>query len=199
MLSILSITAGLTLAFTTALYNFCSQYAIPFFPMYTWVGLWTSAFLMILSAANACTLIKYCTRFTDEVFNALLAVNFIYEAMRKIVSNFFHPGLDKTQPLLSLNMAVATFFISRRLTAVRYSKYFTQQIREFLSDFGPSLTIIIMSLVGSLPSMTQLGMEYLKAPLQFQLAGQRPWLIPFMDLPVWARYGTSCTSPWTRK
>ena len=181
------ITAGLTLAFTTALYNFCSSFNVAFFPMYTWVGIWTAAMLMLLSAANACNLIDCCTRFTDEVFNALLAINFIYEAMRKIVSNFFVAGLDKTQALLALNMALGTSILSKRLAAYRYSKYLTHQIRTFISDFGPALTIIIMSCVGSLPIMAKLGMEYLKVPAHFQLAGNRPWVIPFMNLPVFWR------------
>jgi len=152
--------------------------------MYSWVGFWTSGFLVLLSSANACNLIKYCTRFTDEVFNALLAVNFVYEAMRKIVANFFVAGLNKTEALLALNMAVVTSELSKRLAAYRYSKYLNHQIRTFISDFGPSLTIIIMSIIGSLPIMSQLGMEYLKVPSHFELAGNRPWLIPFMTLPL---------------
>ena len=45
---------GLTLTFTTALYAFVAPRGIPFLPMYTWVGLWTSGFLLIASCTGEC-------------------------------------------------------------------------------------------------------------------------------------------------
>jgi hypothetical protein len=73
------------------------------------------------------------------------------------------------------------------LVSYRSSILFTHRIREFLSDFGPALTIIIMTFVGSLPMVSGLGIDYLKAPKRFQLANGRPWLIPLWELPMWAR------------
>jgi hypothetical protein len=178
---------GLTLCFTAALFNFCQSFGLAFYPMYAWVGGWTSLMLLALSAGNACTLIKHCTRFTDEVFNALLALNFTYEALKNIVARFRTTGADKTQPFLALNMALATFALSQKLVNVRSSRLFTHQVRDFLSDFGPALTIIIMTAVGSLPVLANMGLEFLKAPLRFELANGRPWLIPFWELPLWAR------------
>lgn len=178
---------GLTLCFTAALFNFCSSFGVAFYPMYAWVGLWTSLMLLILSASNACKLIKHCTRFTDEVFNALLALNFTYEALKNIMARFYTSGADKTQPFLALNMALATFALSQKLVNYRKSKLFSKRVREFLSDFGPALTIIIMTLVGWTPVISHMGLEYLRAPLRFQLANNRPWLIPLWELPLWAR------------
>ena len=68
---------GLTLAFISGLYRFCSVNALPFFPIYSWVGLWTSFFFILLGLGGSSQWIRFCTRFTDEVFNALLSVNFI--------------------------------------------------------------------------------------------------------------------------
>ncbi|CAM9232733.1 unnamed protein product, partial [Hapterophycus canaliculatus] len=70
---------GLTLAFMTSLYSFTSVAGLPFLPVYAWVGLWTSAFLSTLALVGASNLIEFATQFTDDVFNALLSVNFIYE------------------------------------------------------------------------------------------------------------------------
>lgn len=178
---------GLTLCFTAALFNFCQRFGVAFFPMYAWVGGWTSIMLLLLSAGNACTLIRHCTRFTDEVFNALLALNFIVEALRSIVVKFRVAGPDKTQPLLALNMALATLGLSQTLVNYRSSKLFSKRIRAFLSDFGPALTIIIMTCAGQLPYIKRLGVDFLKAPKRFMLAGGRPFLIPFWELPLWAR------------
>jgi hypothetical protein len=71
---------GLTLAFTGALYKFTSMAGLPFLPLYSWTGMWTSLFLALCAVFNVSSLIKYCTRFTDDCFNALLALNFLYEA-----------------------------------------------------------------------------------------------------------------------
>ena len=56
--------------------------------MYAWVGLWTSSFLLTAACTNLAGLIRYCTRFTEDVFNALLAFNFIAEALRSLSSEF---------------------------------------------------------------------------------------------------------------
>ncbi|CEM37273.1 unnamed protein product [Vitrella brassicaformis CCMP3155] len=176
---------GLTLAFTTALYAFCRQWSLPFMPLYSWTGLWTSLWLMLLAVAGAPELIKYCTQFTDDVFNALLACNFVYEAAASLLGNFMRSGLDKTGPLLSLNVALATYFLARRLSLSYRWRFFNKNIRAILSDFGPVLTIISMSLVATLPLFRSI--EFLKVPLSFQLANNRPWLVRILDVPLYLR------------
>ncbi|EOD22133.1 tentative Ca2+ interacting HCO3-transporter [Emiliania huxleyi CCMP1516] len=71
---------GLTLAFTTALYAFVTPRGIPFLPMYTWVGLWTCGFLSLAACTNAANLIRYCTRFTEDVFNAFLGTSYLHSS-----------------------------------------------------------------------------------------------------------------------
>ena len=70
---------GLTLAFTAALYNFTKAASLPFLPMYSWIGLWTSLFLALGSIFNLSYFIRFCTRFTDDCFNSLIAMNFLFE------------------------------------------------------------------------------------------------------------------------
>jgi len=50
---------GLTLAFTTALYAFTAPRGIPFLPMYSWVGMWTAAFLVTAAVTNLAGFIRY--------------------------------------------------------------------------------------------------------------------------------------------
>lgn len=79
---------GLTLAFTAALFRYCASLGVPFLPMYSWVGCWTALLLVCGAAINASGLIRYCTRFTEDVFNALLGVNFLWEASRSLIQEF---------------------------------------------------------------------------------------------------------------
>ena len=85
---------GLTLAFISALYRFCSAYSLPFLPTYTYVGLWTSFYMAVMAGTGASTLIRYCTRFTDDVFNALLSCNFIYEVRNELACKRVPPFSD---------------------------------------------------------------------------------------------------------
>lgn len=178
---------GLTLAFTAALYGFCQVAAIPFLPTYAWVGIWTSLILFLASIANMSDLIKYCTRFTDDIFNSLIATNFLYEAIRALVGAFFIFGADKTNPFMALTLAIGTFLSGRFLTGLRTSRYLFKRARTFLADFGPVLSITIMSAIAAIPSVAKIGLERLSIPSSFSLAGGRDFLIPFMQVPVMFR------------
>jgi len=182
---------GLTLAFMSALFRFSGLMALPFLPLYSWVGLWTSGFLVILALGGACNLIKQCTTFTDDVFNALLATNFIYEAGSSLLKGFTLSGSDKTQPFLALNLAIFTCISSLKLSGMRASKYLTKNIREAVSDFGPIIIIIGTSLLSMLPAVQNLGIDFLQVPSVRQLANGRDLLVPIMSVPLWTRWAAA--------
>jgi hypothetical protein len=106
---------GLTMAFTAALYRFTGLAGLPFLETYGWVGLWTSGMLLSLASGGFAQLIKFCTSFTDDVFNALLALNFSVEAMQALLLGFAVAGPDKTAPFLALNFALFTCFASLKV------------------------------------------------------------------------------------
>lgn len=178
---------GLTLAFTTALYGFCRVVALPFLPTYAWVGLWTSLALCVASIVNASDLIKYCTRFTDDIFNSLIATNFLYEASRSLILPFFLAGADKTNPFTAAALAISTFLLGRFLAGLRNSRYLVARARNLLSDFGPVLAIVTVSAVAAIPAVAKVGLETLSIPSNFSLAGGRAFLIPIMAVPASVR------------
>lgn len=110
---------GLTLAFITALYRFCLTSSLPFLPIYAYVGLWTSFFQLLTAVTGASSLIKYCTRFTDDVFNALLGANFVYEASASLSRDFYAAGADLTKPFVESVMGLSTFLLTNFLTGLR--------------------------------------------------------------------------------
>lgn len=175
---------GLTLAFTTALYGFCRMAGVAFLPMYAWVGIWTSAMLVLAAIGNFSDLIKLCTRFTEDIFNSLIATNFLYEASRALIGAFFVVGADKTNPLTALAIALMTFFAARLLTGLRNSRYLWKNARSTLADFGPVLAIAIMSGITVIPAVAKVGLARLSIPSTFQLAGGRAPLVPLAALPI---------------
>lgn len=175
---------GLTLAFTTALYGFCEVAGVAFLPTYSWVGIWTSLILFFASVANASDLIKYCTRFTDDIFNSLIATNFIYEATRNLLGAFFVVGADKTTPFTALALAFGTVILGRFFTGLRSSRYFVRRVRTLLADFGPVLAIAVMSAVAAIPAVARVGLKRLSIPETFSLAGGRALLVPILQTPM---------------
>jgi hypothetical protein len=175
---------GLTLAFTTALYGFCGATGLPFIATYSWVGVWTALILFVMALFNACDLIKYCTRFTDDVFNSLISTNFIYEASRSLLAGFVMAGPDKTRPFTALALAMGTFLLGRVMAGARTSRFLFARARTFFSDFGPSLAIALMTGISCIPAVARCGLQRLAIPSKFSLASNRAWLVPMHLTPV---------------
>eukprot|EP00428_Durinskia_dybowskii_P065665 CAMPEP_0170371138 /NCGR_PEP_ID=MMETSP0117_2-20130122/8877_1 /TAXON_ID=400756 /ORGANISM="Durinskia baltica, Strain CSIRO CS-38" /LENGTH=580 /DNA_ID=CAMNT_0010625945 /DNA_START=155 /DNA_END=1894 /DNA_ORIENTATION=- len=176
---------GLTLAFISGLYRFCSLNNAPFFPIYAWVGLWTSFFFTLLGLGGSSTLIRFCTRFTDEIFNALLSLNFIYEALASLRRNFAQADpMNLTTPFVALGMALTTFWSTMKVTAFEKSRFLNQKIRTIVKDFGPVVIFVTMSFLNTLPLFKKYAVQTLSVPDTFQLAGGRPFLVPINSIPL---------------
>ncbi len=76
---------GPIVIFTGLLYLVCKSVDIPFLPTYAWVGLWSGVLLIVCAVTDLSYLMKYFTRFTDEIFAALVALIFIVEAAGPII------------------------------------------------------------------------------------------------------------------
>ena len=179
---------GLTLAFISGLYRFCDMNGLPFFPIYTWVGLWTALFFVSLGLAGSSQLIRYCTRFTDEVFNALLSVNFIVEAVKSLKRNFqLADPMNLTMPFVALLQAMTTFSTTMSVTAFQSSRYLTQQVRTIVKDFGPVTIFVAMSILNQHPWVKKFHVPTLQVPNAIELAHGRPLLIPLNSIPLRVR------------
>ena len=175
---------GLTLAFISGLFKFCTLKGLPFFPVYAWVGLWTSGFFTLLGLGGSSQLIRYCTRFTDEVFNALLSITFIYEAVNSISRNFQKADPNNlTTPFVALAMALTTYRATEKAAAFESSKFLNQRIRRFVKNFGPVIIFCVMTGINSLPSVAKFSIPTLSVPNHFQLAGGRNFLIAINSIP----------------
>jgi hypothetical protein len=182
---------GLTLAFTSALYNFCSARAIPFLPLYSWTGLWTSLFLALMSVFNFADLIDYCTGFTDDCFNALLSTNFVFQAVSSLLRNFTAPGANLVSAFASLNMALVTLVGTRSVSNLRFTTFLNKRWRNNISDFGPTAVIVAVSLLAAHPVIKSFGIKNLILPKTFALAGGRSWVPALGSVPVSVRLAAS--------
>jgi len=181
---------GPLLVFTGILYRLTTDMQLPFLSTYAWVGFWTALLLLILAVTDASCLMRYFTRFTDEIFSALMALIFIYEAIRAIVATFkssFAETTDHDGAFLALMLACGTFYVGMTLSRFRRSKYLLPWMREFLADFGPMLALVAMTLI-AWGLRSEVTVDTLQAPGRVQTSTGREWLVDPFETPVWARW-----------
>ncbi len=175
---------GPIVIFTGLLYVGCEQLDLAFLPTYAWVGMWSGLFMLVLAFTDASALMRYFTRFTDEIFAALISVIFIVEAVKDVKHAFDNDDYSHSASFLTLILAVGTFMISRWLKKTTKSPYLRRTLREFVSDFGPSIAIIAMTIVAmAFPDVT---LSSPVVPDKIGTTSGRAWLVDIFGIPVWA-------------
>ncbi len=174
---------GPNIIFTGILFGLCDRFGVPFLPTVAWTGLWAAFFLIVLAATDASALIRFFTRFTDEIFAALIAMIFISEAVGDLTRAFQEPEQSDASALFSLLLALGTFGIAISLSRVRRSPYLRPKIREFLSDFGPAIAITSMTLLALW--WDRIELPTLDAPDHFAPTMDRAWVVNPLEAPMW--------------
>ncbi|KAL1529921.1 hypothetical protein AB1Y20_000849 [Prymnesium parvum] len=185
---------GLTLTFTTALYSFTSPRGIPFLPMYAWVGLWTSMFLILAAVVNLAVLIRYCTRFTEEVFNSFLGTTYLWTAAKALSSDLkaaaraaaagaAHAASASASALFAVLLGLSTFSLCEWSSAIATSRYGSPAMRSLVADFGPAAAVAMVSAVSMAP-FSRLLAEVPRLALPAAGALERSLLVPFWTLSV---------------
>lgn len=77
---------GPVLVYEQSLYKFCESNEIEFLPMRCWIGFWVTVIASVVVALEGSFLVRFVTRFTEEIFAILISLIFIYEVIKKITS-----------------------------------------------------------------------------------------------------------------
>ncbi|XP_065183372.1 anion exchange protein 3-like [Sycon ciliatum] len=85
---------GPTIVFEGVIYIFAKENNINFFPWRFWIGVWVFVILALVTVTDSSYLVKKFTRFTEEVFAALIAFIFIFEPLISIDHAFKHHPVD---------------------------------------------------------------------------------------------------------
>lgn len=185
-LTILGGTGPITI-FTGLLYMQCQQYDIPFLATYAWVGIWSGIFMLICAFTDASALMRYFTRFTDEIFAALISVIFIVEAVTDTVNAFGDEGYGLSSAFLTLILALGTYMLCRWFKNITNTPYLRHGMRNFISDFGPALAIVLMTLFALKFPDVQLSTP--TVPDTIATTTGRPWLVDIFEAPTWVIFG----------
>ncbi len=88
---------GPVLLFDEALFTFTESIGLDFLGFRIWIGVWLAVFALLMAAFQGSTLVKHFTKFTKDIFAALIGLLFIYEALNKLGKVF------RKHPLLTLD------------------------------------------------------------------------------------------------
>lgn len=83
---------GPLLLFDESLYNFCLTNGLDFLTVRVYIGLWLGIIGLVVVCFEGSVLVKLFTRFTEEIFAALISILYIFESIVKLYVVFHeHP------------------------------------------------------------------------------------------------------------
>lgn len=182
---------GPIVIFTGLLYSMCQRFDLPFLPVYAWVGVWSGILMLVLVVTDASALMKFFTRFVDEIFAVLIAVIFIVEAARSVVSPFTASPRNDATALMTVVLALGTFLLARNFKTFLQTRYVQRRFREFVADFGPTIAIALMTIFALL--LPEVAVADVAIPDHFGTTTGRSWLVDMFSVPVWLIF--ACLGP----
>ena len=127
---------------------------------------------------------RYFTRFTDEIFAALIAVIFIVEACKNMLTPFQADTLKPDVALLTMVLGLGTYMFARNFKGFARAPYTNKTIRGLISDFGPAIAIGLMSLFAFQFTSVGVELEAPAIPAEFATTTGRPWMVDLFAVPT---------------
>ena len=164
---------GPLLVFEKNTFELSEQFDVEFLPWRACVGLWVMVICSGIVALEGCFLIRYFTRFTEEIFACMISLIFVYDAFKYMWHEYEAYPLteDVTQysyrdnttnctilsdeesnstantALLATMLMLGTFFVAYSLRKLRHSHFFGHRARRIFSDFGVFIAIVAMVII----------------------------------------------------
>ncbi|XP_076821827.1 band 3 anion transport protein-like isoform X2 [Clavelina lepadiformis] len=77
-------STGPLLVFEEAVYKFCISSGLPYLASRTWIGAWIAIISIVVVGFEGSFLVRFISRFTQEIFSVLISIIFIYETFLKL-------------------------------------------------------------------------------------------------------------------
>ncbi|XP_053118369.1 band 3 anion transport protein [Hemicordylus capensis] len=202
--------SGPLLVFEEAFYKVSQSFDFEYIVGRVWVGFWLILLVVVVVASEGSILVRYISRYTQEIFSFLISLIFIsgtFEKLFKIFEN--HPlqsyynksscslagDTERAQPniaLLSLLLMMGTFFLAFFLRKFKNSSFFPGKLRRLIGDFGVPISIFLMTLADFFIKDT--CTQKLNVPDGFVVSNEetRGWFIPPLgikkEFPIWMMF-----------
>ncbi|XP_064131113.1 anion exchange protein 2 isoform X2 [Loxodonta africana] len=91
--------SGPLLVFEEAFFSFCSSNNLEYLVGRVWIGFWLVLLALLMVALEGSFLVRFVSRFTQEIFAFLISLIFIYETFYKLIKKLSVPsGFSVTAP-----------------------------------------------------------------------------------------------------
>ncbi|XP_031440138.1 anion exchange protein 2b [Clupea harengus] len=87
--------SGPLLVFEEAFYSFCKANSVEYLTGRVWIGFWLVIIVLLMVAFEGSFLVRFVSRFTQEIFSILISLIFIYETFSKLGKIFLHHPLKR--------------------------------------------------------------------------------------------------------
>ena len=77
-------TTGPLVLYDESLFQFCEANELDFLATRAWIGYWLAVIGLVFVAFEASVFVRFCTRFTQEVFASLVSLMFIMESLQNL-------------------------------------------------------------------------------------------------------------------
>ncbi|NXR89287.1 B3AT protein, partial [Hypocryptadius cinnamomeus] len=189
--------------------QFCSSNGLEYIVGRVWIGFWLILLVLVVVACEGSFLVRYLSRYTQEIFSFLISLIFIFETFSKLVTIFKHHPLQReynvqpeVQPgvpepntaLLSLVLMAGTFFLAFFLRMFKNSSFLPGKVRRLIGDFGVPISIFVMALADFFINDTYTQKLSVPRGLQVTNATARGWFIHPMGekahFPIWMMFAS---------
>jgi hypothetical protein len=178
---------GPVLTFQTVCFQLADSLGVPFLTFNAWVGIWVGVYLIIAAFVDLNRVLKYATRFTDEVFAFLIISIFLLDAIGDPLAGvgmlqYFNPNgkynqaqlaLDPSYSylevaLLSLVLGLGTAFFAIALRSFRNSPFFCNDVvRTSICDFSITISVIVFTCIAQF-AFSEVPLQQLNVPPTFE-------------------------------
>ncbi|XP_004684149.2 PREDICTED: band 3 anion transport protein [Condylura cristata] len=204
--------SGPLLVFEEAFFSFCESNKLEYIVGRVWIGFWLILLVVLVVAFEGSFLVRFISRYTQEIFSFLISLIFIFETFTKLIKIFQDHPLQKhyehnvtvipkpqsplpNTALLSLVLMAGTFFLAMTLRKFKNSSYFPGKLRRVIGDFGVPISILIMVVVDSFIQDTYTQKLSVPEGLTVSNPSARGWVIHPLGLytpfPIWMMFASA--------
>uniref|UniRef100_A0A9J8BB51 Anion exchange protein n=1 Tax=Cyprinus carpio carpio TaxID=630221 RepID=A0A9J8BB51_CYPCA len=95
--------SGPILVFEEAFFSFCKGYNMEYLTGRVWIGFWLIIIVVVMVAFEGSFLVRFVSRFTQEIFSILISLIFIYETFSKLAKIFQEHPLRRCSATVDVN------------------------------------------------------------------------------------------------
>ncbi|KAH9328385.1 hypothetical protein KI387_000493 [Taxus chinensis] len=174
--------------FLVSVSNAANRLLIDFLPWMGWVGIWTSAFLIILAVSGACRFTtSSITFFTWEAVQIFTSMSFIWNAMEEIV-HLFNKNINLDTSMLSLWLASSSFVASTFLCKAGNLKLLNKKLCRAVGNCALPVTLLLFTGVAYLPKLDRPQLQRVTFPPTGLRTGgvtELGSLVRLKSIPLW--------------